>query len=80
MYFFNLQIALVDVLRTLEIHPDGIIGHSTGEIACAYADGCCTAEQTLLCAYWRGKSVESANLVDGEMAAVGKYFDFYFFL
>lgn len=26
------QVALVDVLRTLEIRPDGIVGHSVGEI------------------------------------------------
>lgn len=26
------QVALVDVLRALEIHPDGIVGHSVGEI------------------------------------------------
>lgn len=26
------QVALVDVLRALEIRPDGIVGHSVGEI------------------------------------------------
>lgn len=26
------QVALVDVLRTLDIRPDGIVGHSVGEI------------------------------------------------
>lgn len=51
-----------------------MIGHSTGELICAYADGCCTAEQTLLSAYWRGASVEAAELEAGGMAAVGKLF------
>ena len=62
----------MDLLRVLEIHPDGIIGHSSGELVCAYADGCCTAEQTILSAYWRGRCVESAGLEPGGMAAVGK--------
>lgn len=26
------QVALVDVLRTMEVRPDGIVGHSVGEI------------------------------------------------
>lgn len=65
------QIALLDMLKALQIEPDGIIGHSVGELLCAYADGCCTAEQTILLAYWRGKCVESSNLIPGAMAAVG---------
>ncbi|GBM54838.1 Fatty acid synthase [Araneus ventricosus] len=66
-----IQIALIDVLRSLNVKADGIVGHSTGELACAYADGCCTAEQTILAAYFRGYSVENANLPQGRMAAVG---------
>jgi len=66
------QIALVDVLRTLGIEPDGILGHSAGEVGCAYADGGLTAEQTLLAAYWRGQCVSEANLPAGGMAAVGE--------
>ena len=64
--------ALVDVLRTLGIAPDGIVGHSLGEQACAYADGGLTAEETVLCAYWRGRCILEANLPAGSMAAVGK--------
>ena len=67
------QIALVDVLRTLGIEPDGILGHSAGEVGCAYADGSLTAEETLLSAYWRGQCVAEANLPAGGMAAVGEY-------
>ncbi|CAG2172646.1 unnamed protein product, partial [Oppiella nova] len=33
-----IQIALVDVLEALNIKPDGIVGHSIGELVCAYAD------------------------------------------
>ena len=52
--------------------PDGIIGHSLGEVACGYADGCLTLEQTILTAYWRAKCVQSAGIPPGAMAAVGK--------
>ncbi|KAL3237297.1 hypothetical protein MRX96_022064 [Rhipicephalus microplus] len=53
-----IQVALVDMLHAVGLRPDGIVGHSTGEMACAYADGCLTAEQTVLCAYWRGRCVQ----------------------
>jgi len=63
---------LVDVLRTLGIEPDGIVGHSVGEISSAYADGSLTAEETVLTAYWRGRCVSEAQLPRGGMAAVGE--------
>ncbi|XP_077489927.1 fatty acid synthase-like [Amblyomma americanum] len=66
-----IQVALIDLLRAVGVQPDGIVGHSVGEIGCAYADGGFTAEQTVLCAYWRGRCVELGNLPKGAMAAVG---------
>ncbi|XP_017047341.1 fatty acid synthase [Drosophila ficusphila] len=66
------QVALTDLLRLLNIRPDGIIGHSAGELGAAYMDGCLTAEQTVLAAYWRGRSVlDTPDLPRGKMAAVG---------
>ncbi|XP_048487531.1 fatty acid synthase isoform X3 [Plutella xylostella] len=65
------QVALVDVLKTVGITPDGIVGHSVGEIGCAYADGTLTAEQCVLAAYSRGRSIADARLPPGAMAAVG---------
>lgn len=50
-----IQMALVDVLKIAGIQPDGMIGHSVGELCCAYADGAFTAEQTILAALLRGK-------------------------
>ena len=41
------QIALVDTLQALNITPEGIVGHSVGEVAAAYADGCLSREETL---------------------------------
>ncbi|KAK4881873.1 hypothetical protein RN001_005192 [Aquatica leii] len=66
------QIALTDILRGLGVVPDGIIGHSVGELGCAYADGCFTSEQMILSAYYRGKASLEATLITGMMAAVGK--------
>lgn len=66
-----LQIALTDLLNAVGIVPDGIIGHSVGEMGCAYADGCMTAEQMILAAYSRGKASLEATLVKGMMAAIG---------
>lgn len=43
-----------------------------GELGCAYADGCMTAEQMMLSAYSRGKASLEATLIRGMMAAVGK--------
>ena len=69
--YFN-QIGLVDLLTTVGIKPSGLVGHSFGELGCAYADGCLTAEQTILSAYWRGQCIEDVGVVPGTMAAVGK--------
>ncbi|KAL3226156.1 hypothetical protein MRX96_049044 [Rhipicephalus microplus] len=33
-----IQVALVDVIRAIGLRPDGIVGHSLGEISSAYAD------------------------------------------
>lgn len=60
------QVALTDLLTHLGIIPDGIIGHSVGELGCAYADGCFTPEQTVLAAYWRGRSILETDLIPGK--------------
>merc|ERR1712089_87404 len=67
----GIQVALVDVLKSLGIEPQGIVGHSVGELACAYADGGLTAQETVLAAYMRGKCITEAQLPPGLMAAVG---------
>ncbi|KAG6451291.1 hypothetical protein O3G_MSEX007050 [Manduca sexta] len=66
-----MQIGLTDVLKTLEIIPDNLIGHSLGELGCAYADGCLTAEEMILASYYRGLVSIEAELPKGAMAAVG---------
>lgn len=65
------QIGLVDILKALDIEPDGMIGHSVGEMGCAYADGCFTAEEMILAAYARGRASLETELPKGMMAAIG---------
>lgn len=66
------KVGLVDTLRLMGITPDGIVGHSVGELGCGYADGSLTAEETVLAAYWRGRCIRESNLPPGGMAAIGK--------
>ncbi|PLB46693.1 polyketide synthase [Aspergillus steynii IBT 23096] len=49
-----IQIALVDFLRSIDIQFSVVIGHSSGEIAAAYAAGCLTPEAAITIAYYRG--------------------------
>lgn len=49
------QLALVDLLRSWGIRPHAVAGHSSGEIAAAYAAGCVTFENCMAVAYHRGR-------------------------
>ncbi|KAF3768165.1 FabD/lysophospholipase-like protein, partial [Cryphonectria parasitica EP155] len=49
-----LQIALVNLLRSFGIRPHAVVGHSSGEIASAYAAGFLSAESAYKLAYLRG--------------------------
>ena len=66
-----LKIGLVDLLAHVNITPDYIIGYSVGEFACAYADGCFTAEQAILSAYYCAAATIESNLAQGILATVG---------
>lgn len=66
-----IEVALTDVLSSLNIKPDFIVGHSLGELACAYADGCFTLEETILAAHARGEASLKSTNIQGAMAAVG---------
>ncbi|KAI5709648.1 hypothetical protein M8J75_001994 [Diaphorina citri] len=71
----GMQIGLVNVLKTLGVEPDGIVGHSIGELSCSYADGGFTLEETILAAYYRGCVLVEAKPVRGAMVAVGMGWD-----
>ena len=65
-----IQIALVDTLAALGVLPDAVVGHSSGEIAGAYAAGALTAEEAIISALHRG-AVTKLQKRPGAMAAVG---------
>jgi acyl transferase domain-containing protein len=66
-----LQIALVDLLQSWNITPEFTLGHSSGEIAAAYAGGYISLAEAITIAYCRGKAIEN-NYEEGLMLAVGK--------
>jgi acyl transferase domain-containing protein len=65
-----IQIGLVNLLRQWGVHPSKVVGHSSGEIAAAYAAGAITAEAAVTIAYYRGQ-VTKMQTQPGSMAAVG---------
>lgn len=69
------QIALVDLCKAANITPAAVVGHSSGEIAAAYAAGFITREDAWLIAYRRGQYATTitlrAPLLKGRMMAVG---------
>jgi amino acid adenylation domain-containing protein len=72
-----LQIALVDLLRASGISFSAVLGHSSGEIAAAYAAGCLSATDAIRIAYYRGLHAHRAQGQQGQpgkMMAVGMVF------
>lgn len=70
-----IQVALVDLCKAANITPAAVVGHSSGEIAAAYAAGFITREDAWLIAYRRGQYATAltvrAPLLKGRMMAVG---------
>lgn len=64
------QVALVDLLRFWKISPTATIGHSSGEIAAAYAASLLTHQDAIKLAYVRGIS-SAAISKQGAMMAAG---------
>nr|ABB76806.1 polyketide synthase 2 [Bipolaris maydis] len=50
-----IQIALVDLLRSWGIQPSAVVGHSSGEVAAAYAAGLLSLPGAMRIAYARGQ-------------------------
>jgi acyl transferase domain-containing protein/NADP-dependent 3-hydroxy acid dehydrogenase YdfG len=63
------QVALVDVLRLWKISPTATIGHSSGEIAAAYAASLLTHPDAIKLAYVRGLSSAAVSKQGAMMAA-----------
>ncbi|KAI1359407.1 polyketide synthase [Xylaria arbuscula] len=68
-----LQIALVRQFQRLHVVPAAVVGHSSGEIAAAYAAGYISLEYAITVAYYRGLVTTHGKAArkGGMMAAVG---------
>ncbi|KAK9774856.1 putative Beta-ketoacyl synthase domain-containing protein [Seiridium cardinale] len=68
------QIVLIRLLAAAGITFTTIVGHSSGEIACAFAAGFISASQAIRVAYLRGlvsRAAQSSSGGDGAMLAAG---------
>ncbi|KAJ8127949.1 hypothetical protein O1611_g5687 [Lasiodiplodia mahajangana] len=65
-----IQVALIQLLATWGITAGVTVGHSSGEIAAAFAAGHLSAAEAIVIAYYRGYLVSSVQQ-DGAMMAVG---------
>jgi acyl transferase domain-containing protein/NADPH:quinone reductase-like Zn-dependent oxidoreductase/SAM-dependent methyltransferase len=70
-----IQMALVDTMASLNIKPKAVAGHSSGEIAGAYAAGYLSFDNAVLASYHRGRLtsdlLERGTDIQGAMLAVG---------
>ncbi|KAF7881904.1 uncharacterized protein EAF02_006592 [Botrytis sinoallii] len=69
-----IQIALVDLLESVELRPSVVFGHSSGEIAAAYCIGALDKRSAMAVAYHRGllsSKIAENNSIQGGMLSVG---------
>jgi len=62
---------LTDTLAHFGVKPDGVMGHSVGEIAATYADGAITRSQAMQIAYYRAKVIIDQAMPEGKMLSAG---------
>ncbi|MFK4089490.1 type I polyketide synthase [Kribbella sp. NPDC020789] len=67
---FAVQVGLAELWRTWGIEPDGIVGHSTGEVAAQYLSGVLSFEDAIRVNYYRS-SLQQRATGTGRMLAVG---------
>ncbi|CAJ2514336.1 Uu.00g024550.m01.CDS01 [Anthostomella pinea] len=69
-----LQICLVQLLRSWDIHPSAVVSHSSGEIAAAFTVGALSFREALGVVYYRGdlaRKHKNSSPQEGGMAAAG---------
>jgi len=64
------QMALYDLLTSLGVKPDAVVGHSAGETAVLYASGAASKSMAVELAIIRGKSFTPIEELGGTMAAL----------
>jgi acyl transferase domain-containing protein len=73
------QIMVTDLLHAASVNFTAVVGHSSGEIAAAYAAGYLSARDAIVVAYYRGlhcKHAKSPNgAIKGAMMAAGTSFE-----
>ncbi len=67
---FALQVALAALWKSWGIEPEGVVGHSVGEIAAAHVAGALRLEDAVRVILHRGRTMELASS-KGKMLAVG---------
>ncbi len=67
---FMLQCALVELLRTWGVYPDCVVGHSSGEVAAAYACGALSLADATRLVFHRA-TLQQRTAGSGRMLAIG---------
>ena len=67
---FMIQCALYELLNTWGVHPDCVVGHSSGEVAAAYASGALSLEDATRLVFHRA-SLQQRAAGSGRMLAIG---------
>ena len=65
-----IQCALLELLKTWGVYPDCVVGHSSGEVAAAYASGALSLEEATRLVYHRA-TLQQRTAGSGRMLAIG---------
>ncbi|KAL9601094.1 MAG: hypothetical protein Q9179_002982 [Wetmoreana sp. 5 TL-2023] len=68
-----LQVGIVSLLRSWGIRPNAVVGHSSGEIAAAFAAGMISLRSAIITAYYRGLVLASSDLTNSRGAIEGQW-------
>lgn len=66
-----MQIGLIDLLKSVNIVPNHVVGYSIGELCCGYVTGNFTMKQVLLSSYYIGLALSETKIIYGTMADIG---------
>ncbi len=67
---FMLQCSILELLKTWGVYPDCVIGHSSGEVAAAYASGALSLEDATHLVYVRS-NLQQRTAHSGRLLAIG---------
>ena len=67
---FMIQCALVELLKTWGVYPDCVVGHSSGEVAAAYASGALSLAEATRLVFHRA-TLQQGTAGSGRLLAIG---------